>query len=137
VQWAALRPSTGERFDMLAAPELLLAPSTPFHTELPEPLLRGADPRRELLAAFARFLRPTDVVGSWGHFAPDLFRAAGGSLPELVDLRAVAQRLVQRRTGSLDDFARSIGPVMPPLARGRAGRRLAALGQLVAAWRAL
>ncbi len=140
VHWVALRPSTGERFDMIAAPQLPLAPSTPFHTELAEPLFAAGVPRSELLAAFAGFLRPTDLVGAWGHFAPDLYRAAGGALPELVDLRAVAQRLVHRRIGSLDDFAATIGaPLGParPLAPGRAGRRLAALAQIVGAWRAL
>jgi hypothetical protein len=123
---------------MIAAPELALSPSTPFHTELDELTLRAARPRSELLASYARWSRPTDVIGAWGHFGPGLFTAAGGALPdERVDLRAVAQRLVNRRTGSLDDFARATGEPGAPLAVGRAGRRIASLAQIVAAWRAL
>ncbi len=138
VHWVALRPSTGERFDRVVAPQLQLSPSTPFHTELDEALLRAGAARAEVLAAFSRFLHADDVIGMWGYFAPDLWLGAGGELPpDRVDLRVVAQRLLQRRVGSLDDYAASIGPVQPPLAQGRAGRRLAAIAQIVSAWRDL
>ena len=136
VHWVALRPSTGELFDRIAAPQLPVAPSTPFHIGLDEAVLGAGIPRAEVLAEFARFLRPADIVGAWGHFAPDLFLAAGGTLPERVDLRAVAQRLVQRKVGGLDDFAASLGAPLPPLTAGRAGRRLAALARIVSTWRA-
>jgi hypothetical protein len=136
VHWVALRPSTGELFDAIAAPELALSPSTPFHTGLPESALRAARPRAELLARFARFVHATDVIAAWGHFGPSLFVAAGGALPaERLDLRAVAQRLLHRRIGGLEDFAASLGPPLAPLTAGRAGRRLAALAQIVAGWR--
>jgi len=138
VHWVAHRPSTGEGFDMVAAPQLALSPSTPFHTGLDEARLRGGYPRAEVIAAFERFVRPTDIIGAWGHYAPDLWRKAGGALAvERVDLRAVAQRLVHRRTGSLEGFADSLGAPPIPVLGDRAGRRLAALGQIVAAWRAL
>ena len=138
VHWVAHRPSTGELFDMIAAPEGELSPSTPFHTGLEAAALRAGHARADVIAGFARFVRPTDVLAAWGHFGPNLFVAAGGALPfERVDLRAAAQRLLSRRIGSLEDFAATLGATPNPLAAGRAGRRLAALAQIVAHWRSL
>ena len=138
VHWVAVRPNTGERFEMIAAPHRALSPSTPFHTGLDEARLRAGGSLAELLDGFARFIRPSDIVAAWGHYAPNLFLSVGGTLPaERVDLRAAAQRLLHRRTGSLDRFAGSLGPTPAPLAAGRAGGRLAALAQIVAAWRSV
>lgn len=132
VHWVALRPSMGERFEQLAAPAGALSPSTPFHTRLTAAQLAAAPPRAALVDAFARFLRPTDLVGAWGHYATNLFRAAGGALPELVDLRALAQRLTNKKLGGIEPFAASLGEPGAPLGDGRGGVRLAALAQIVA-----
>lgn len=129
VHWVAYRPSTGERFEQLAAPELELSPNTSFHTRLTEAQLRAAGPRSALLAAFAAFLKPTDVLGSWGSYTPKIFRAAGGILGDRIDLRHVGQRLTNKKLGPLDESS------VEPLGLGRAGARLAALAQLVADWR--
>jgi DTW domain-containing protein len=137
VHWCALRPATGETFEMIAAPTRELSPSTPFHTGLAEATLRAGCTRAELIAAFAEFVRPTDIVASWGHFGPNLFTAAGGTLPERLDLRSVAQQLMHRRLGMLEQYAATFGPPTPPLAAGRGGRRLAAVAQITAAWRTL
>ena len=56
---------------------------------------------------------------------------------ERLDLRAAAHRLVHRKLGSLEAYAASLGTPPPPLAAGRAGRRLALLVQVVHAWRKL
>ena len=136
VQWAAYRPSTGEVFEHLAAPRGLVSPSTSFHTELSDEAVRGAPPLDVLLAAFTRFARPTDVFLAWGHYGPELFAKGGGVVPELIDMRAVAQRLANRKFGNLEAAAATVGPPRAPLATGRAGRRLAALAQLLEHWRA-
>jgi DTW domain-containing protein YfiP len=135
VHLVALRPATGERFDRIAAPAGALAPSTSFHCGIPVDQLLAGQPREDVIAAFNRWLRPTDIVATWGYYSPDLVLAAGGSLGERLDLRFTAQRLLHRRLGSLEDFAASLGP-SAPLAAGRAGRRLGALAQIVASWRA-
>ncbi len=138
VHWVAHRVATGQTFDMIAAPERPLSPSTPFHSELSEDDLRGGAPRAELFAGYARFSRPTDILCAWGHHGLDLAIASGGSLPaERLDLRAHARRMVNRKLGSLEAYAATIAPPLPPLTAGRAGKRLAMLVQIVRAWHAL
>jgi DTW domain-containing protein len=135
VHWVALRPATEERFDRVAAPASPLSPSTPFHTRLGELELRAAEPRARLLEAFTQFVRPTDIIAAWGTHAPELFVRAGGALPtEWIDLRALAQRLENRRIGGLEAYAASLGATPQPLA-ARARDRAACLAAVVATWR--
>src|SRR5262245_45120456 len=47
VHWVACRVASGELFDVVAAPEAPLSPSTAYHSELAEDRLRGAPPRAE------------------------------------------------------------------------------------------
>jgi DTW domain-containing protein len=115
IHWSALRPTTGERFDMLARPADALSPGAPFHARLEAAALLAAPPREELFAAFARFVRPTDTLVTWGTFAWELFTAAGGELPGTrLDLRGVATDFAQRSLGGLEAYATSLGWVMPP-----------------------
>ncbi len=138
VHWVAYRVATGEMFDRIAAPERPLSPSTPFHSELTEAELLRAAPRAELLAQFAAFARPTDVLCAWGHYGPRLMIAGGGTLgPERIDLRAHARRMVNRKLGSLEAYAATLAPPPTALTAGRAGRRLAMVVQIVRAWHAL
>ncbi len=135
VHWVARRVATGETFDQIAAPQRPLSPNTRFHTGLADERVLGGIPRDELVAAFARFVRPSDVICAWGHYAPRLFVAAGGTLPERFDLRAAAQRPAHAKIGTLETYA---GPLRDPLPiEGRAGTRLALLLQVVAAMRDL
>ena len=137
VHWAALRPATGEIFEQIAAPVRPLSPSTAFHAELTEAQLLGGGTHAELVAAFGRFLRPTDVVASWGEHGPSLFVAAGGALPARLDLRVVGQRLTHKKLGGIEVYAASLDGPQPALpVAGRAGRRLAMLAKIVARWRA-
>jgi DTW domain-containing protein YfiP len=137
IHWVAHRVATGETFDALAAPERPLSPSTTFHSELSEPALRGARPRAELVAGFARFVRPTDLVCAWGYYGVDLWLASGGELPSArIDLRAEVRRLANRKLGNLEAYAETLGPPTAPLTDGRAGRRLAMLVQIVRDWHA-
>ncbi len=132
VHWVAIRPSTGETFEQLCAPEGALSPSTTFHTGIAEAALVAAPPRAALFEAFARFVRPTDIVGSWGHYGTNLFVGSGGVLNDRIDLRALAQQLANKKLGSIEQFAATLGAPLPPLGAGRGGTRLAALSQIVA-----
>lgn len=127
VHWLAHRPATGETFHAICAPELPLSPSTTFHTELPESTLLAAPPRAALLAAFARFVRPTDILASWGHYAPSLLPTATATAHERLDLRAAVQRMTNTKIGSLEAYAATLGPLPQLSLPGRGGRRLAAL----------
>ena len=121
----------------IAAPVQPLSPSTAFHAALTEEQLRGGASHADLVAAFARFLRPADVVGAWGTHGLSLFDAAGGALPARLDLRTVGQRLTHQKLGGLEAYAATLPA--PPSALpipGRAGRRLALLAKIVASWRA-
>lgn len=140
VHWVAHRVTTGETFEQIAAPQQPLSPSTTFHTGLPEDVLRRGVPRPELLAGYERFSRPGDVVCAWGTFGLNLFQASGGALPaQRLDLRAMAHRITHRKLGNLEDYAATLDAPSssPPLAAGRAGRRLALLLQIVRTWHAL
>lgn len=140
VHWVAHRVATGETFAQIVAPAGPLSPSTAFHIELPEAAILGGGPRGELGARFSRFARPTDLLCAWGHhgldLGLDLAIAAGIAPSERLDLRAAAHRVANRKLGSLEDYAATLGPPPSPLAPGRAGRRLALLVQIVRAWRA-
>jgi DTW domain-containing protein len=131
VQLVAVRPSTGERFEQLARPTRALSPSTTFHTELAEAALLAAPAIAELVAAFTRWLKPTDIVAAWGYYGPNLFTDAGGTLGERLDLRALAQQLTNKKLGPLEAYAESLGAPRTPLGDGRGGRRLAALAHVV------
>ena len=133
VHWVAYRPSDGARFAQLVAPTGPLAPPTLAHCELDAAALAAGCDHATLLARFAAFVRPTDVVCAWGPRSPALYEGHGGALPAAgADLRAVAQRYARRKIGTLEDYA---GPTATPLADGRAGRRLAMLVALVRGWR--
>ena len=137
VHWVAHRVATGETFDPIVAPDLPLSPSTAFHIQIDEATLRAGAPRGALAARFAQFTRPGDILCAWGHYGLALAGESGVALGEQLDLRAAAQRLTNRKFGSLEGYAESIAPLDAPLTPGRAGRRLAALVQIVRAWRAL
>jgi DTW domain-containing protein YfiP len=136
VHWVAHRVATGEIFERIIAPAGPLSPSTAFHIELAEAAILGGAPRGDLGARFARFARPTDLLCAWGHHGLDLAIAAGVAPADRLDLRAAAYRVANRKLGSLEAYAATLGPPPAPLAPGRAGRRLALLVQLVHAWRA-
>lgn len=136
VQWTAFRPSTGEHFEVVAAPRGELAPRTAHHLEVPLAGLQGGCSREALLARWRAFVRETDVLCAWGSYATSLFAAEGAYLPATrVDLRLATRILANRRVGTIDDVVLSLGlPEAPSLGEGRAGRRL---GQLVALTRHL
>ncbi len=137
VHLVAERVASGERFDVVAAPAGPLSPSTCFHTGLAADELGAGASLAAVVAGFAAFVRPADIVCAWGHYGPELVIAAGVVLPAArLDLRAAAQRLTSRKFGSLEDYAATLGPP-PPSGAGRGRRRLALMVQSVRAWRAL
>jgi len=131
VHWVAHRLGTSETLDLVVRPENPMAPGTPGHIGIPADVLAAGVSRDELFARWQAFSRPGDVVCAWGSYALDVFTAAGGALPrQRIDLRNVARDLGKGRVGPVERFLASIDPdagPTPPLARGRAGERLATL----------
>lgn len=138
VHWTARRVATGETFDCVAKPENPLSPGTPDRIGVGEERLRSGVARSELVSAFARFVRPTDVICSWGTYGPRLFEESGGTLPVArLDLRAVARRLPGPKVGSFEQYAARIcGDDSAAAPADRAGRRLAMLVRILGTWRA-
>jgi DTW domain-containing protein YfiP len=136
VHWVAHRPATGETFERIAAPTGELSPTTSFHTELDTDRLHAGVTRPELVDDLARFMRPNDIVCSWGHYSRDLLVHNGGPrFAAAIDLRAAAQRFANKRIGTLEQFAARLSTAPPPrLGLGRAGRRVALLSQIVRYW---
>lgn len=139
VHWIAHRPSTGETFSSVIAPRLPLAPEVPGHVGLSAEQLLAGGSVAEMLDGFSAFLRPTDVLASWGYHGLRLFQKCGGRLTgACVDLKKAARVLSRAKTGRLDRYAAELevppGLGLPP---GRAGRRLGLLVAMVASWRAL
>lgn len=138
VYWAAHRPSTGETFARVVAPRGAIAPGTALHTGLDEARIRSGCSPEALAAAWSSFVRPSDVVCSWGHYEANLFVRCGGSLPRSrLDLRSIARDVARGRVGTLADAAKRSGregTPASPLVLGRAARKLAAIGDVVEAF---
>jgi DTW domain-containing protein YfiP len=139
VYWVAHRPSAGETFSFVVAPRNPVAPDIPRHTGLPVEELLAGGTVAAMLAAFSAFLRPTDVIGSWGHHGLRMFKDCGGTLPgPFLDLQQVARSLTNAKAGSIERFADDLpATAVPGLPPGRAGRRLGRLLAVLDAWRAL
>ncbi len=131
VHWAAIRPSTGERFEAYIAPSGPLAPSFEAHSRLVAARIQSGEARAEFAQRLSAFLGPDDVLASWGFYASELLQAEGIVLPPRLDLREAAIHAIGRRVGQLGDYLTALGAIPdPPWAAGRTGTRLAAIEAL-------
>jgi len=132
VHWAAVRPATGERFEAYVAPSGPLAPSFEAHSRLVSERIQGGEGRAAFAQRLRAFLRPDDVLASWGFYASELLRAEGLAIPPRLDLREAAIHALGRRAGQLGDYVEALeAPLRSPWAAGRTGTRLAAMEALV------
>jgi DTW domain-containing protein YfiP len=129
VHWLARRPATGESFEAVIAPRHSLAPTTPFHIGLDSGALLAGESWEFFVARWQAFLRPSDVIVSWGHFPADTLAADGVTLPRpRTDARALACAVLKKRTGTVEDcLPRMQIPTPEPYGAGRGGVRLAGL----------
>lgn len=130
------RIATGETLQRVIAPQRALSPTTTFHTGLDEPRLLAGTSRAEAMTALAAFLRPTDLVLTWGHYGAQLVDEAGGTLPPRIDLRDAAYRYHNKKIGTLEDYARSRAADIAPLCDGRGGLRAAMLAAIARSYQA-
>ncbi|HTA91130.1 MAG TPA: tRNA-uridine aminocarboxypropyltransferase [Polyangiaceae bacterium] len=132
VHWAAVRPFTGERFEAYVAPSGPLAPSFELHSQLVADRIHAGESRAEFARRLSAFLRPDDVLATWGFYAPELLRAEGIAVPPCLDLREAAIHTLGRRVGQLDDYVAALGARPCDVwATGRTGARLASMEALV------
>jgi hypothetical protein len=101
----------------------------PTHLELAADRLLAGEPVAEALARFAAFVRPGDLYCGWGPYAVGLLRADGAPARDFADLRLACARTLGRRPGGVEQAVRLLGraELPAPVGEGRAGRRLAAL----------
>lgn len=121
VHLAAHRLSDGASFEALIAPAEL-APSAPIQIRVPASEL--TEPRDRALARWRAFLRETDVLCVWGAHAASLVEHPA------IDVRALVRDELRGSAGAPLEYLAKMGAAIdppPPLARGRAGERLAQL----------
>lgn len=133
VHWLAKRLATGERFEAVLAPRGRLAPSTCRHIKLDHERLAEGETWPAFVARFRAFLRPTDVILSWGHFPLATLTADGLRLEQdKLDLRPLVGNVLRRRTGTVEESLANLGLAVPvPCGLGRGGERLASLCAVV------
>jgi hypothetical protein len=138
VHWAAYRPRTGETLTLIARPQGDLAPGTAAHTGLDAAVLMGGTSLTDVHARWREFVRSDDVICSWGRYETELFVASGGYLPESrIDLRRVARNVARGNVGPLSRYREEVGGIEgsePASVIGRAGRKLRALTDILAAF---
>lgn len=134
IQLAATRLATGETFHAFLAPRRPLAVNAARHLEVPVDSLLDGRSVEDVLAEWSRFVGPQGRLVGWGNFSWTLL-AREGWHPEQVpiDLRLVAAHRLKRRPGTAQDAVRAIGGTADgvPIAPGRAGRVLPALGDFI------
>jgi DTW domain-containing protein len=131
VHWAAVRPATGERFEAYVVPSGPLAPSFEAHSRLVAGRIEGGESRADFARRLTAFMRPDDVLASWGFYASELLRSEGIPIPPRLDLREAAIHALGRRVGQLGDYLTALGSIPHvPWAAGRTGTRLAAMEAL-------
>lgn len=138
IHLAAVRPSTGARFEAVLAPRHALSAPIPRYVELPAERLLGGESVADALRRWRDFAGEDAVLGVWGTFVLDLLRGVGDAPRTSIDLRQASSRwLGCRKPGGVENAAAAIvGEAAPPVpaeavAAGRCGRRLGALEKVL------
>ena len=139
VHCLAERLGSGETFDLVLAPQYPIAPSTARHVDLAEHQILAGASAAELAAGWNEFVRPSDVIASWGHYATGLMAAAGAQVPPgQLDLRRIARTYLGGKVGTVEQLSAAVGATtVAPRGPGRAGRRLAQLAAVTRHFSAL
>lgn len=134
VHLLGMRPSTGERFEAIVAPRRPLSPSAPRHLELAEVQLLGGEDVGQAIDRWAKFLKPNDLLVTWGRYSIDLLESeAAPSLP-LLDLRFILSQKNSKKAGGVEKAAADLNSTKAfPWTQGRAARRIACIERVLEA----
>lgn len=131
LQWVAVKPASGERFEAVLAPRRPLGPRVPQHLGLPI----GAFTNGESVAAFLerwRAFRGDDgVLVTWGVLTREMLASEGAALDEWIDLKHVASQALCAPSGGAEHLATRLGAMLDTSAV-RAARRLGAMEAVAA-----
>lgn len=130
IQAMAVRLATGERLGEFIRPRHGLSPTVLENLGLGEEALAGWIEPEQMAQKWRGFRREGDVWCGWGHFSAALLANAGVDTAgvEVVDLRALAKRLMRSGVGKVEQ-AHAFLELPPPEQAwpGRGGRRMAML----------
>jgi tRNA-uridine aminocarboxypropyltransferase len=130
VYWVAQRIATGELFSATVASSI--SSRMVKHTQLAVDRFAAGVSLAELVERWNAFVRKSDIVCAWGQCAIGRLLAAGGELPRTrFDLRPIVRGLAGHRVGALEDHHATLGAPARSQLDGRAGLRLAMLGDVV------
>jgi len=128
----------GTTLDVVLTPRSELAPGMRSQIELTEDVLRSGVDLPQVRAALAAFLRPNDVVVTWGAHTQRVLEAAALPLPsEHLDLRRQARIYASQRVGPIEEFHARLGDPASSCGRGRAGARVGTMQAIVQHFAAL
>ena len=122
VQWVAVRPATGARFESWIRPSRDLAPHIPRYLGVTAARFEAGESLAEAIVRWRAFSRPDDVVSTWGRHATDLLQRDGIEIGEPLDLKRALSASLPARTGGLDKLAEPFAGLV-----GRGARQLAAV----------
>lgn len=128
VHFAAERLASGERFEAFVRPRKPLSPSFEHHTGLAKERALAGDGFETFRERLAAFLRPSDLLVTWGHYAVEVLRRQALELPPHVDLRRAARDHLKQSPGDVEACAARLARAPEPAwVDGRTGQRLAGL----------
>ena len=131
LQWAAVRPTTGARFDSL----LRLPHPVSAHVSwgVPGMANQPVEAAEDAVTRWRSFA-PTDVttVATWGRFSLDVLATLGVDTDPAIDLKHLVSNALHEPLGGVEHLAERLGATLPD-GQGRAVRKLAALEAVIAA----
>ncbi len=133
IELVAVRPATAERFVAIIAPRRPLAPSTAQHLEIEAARLLRGESIAGAVARWQGFVRPSDLLCAWGRYALDLLAREGDAARAVFDVRSTVTDVLGRPAGGVERAVEILGgdAAAPQWTSGRAGRRIAALAEVV------
>lgn len=125
LHWLAVRVSDGAVFEGLVRPATGLAPNTLVHTRIAPENVASAEPLASVRARWQDFVRPTDVLATWGGYA-DAMRETAGLAPgaSMADLKGVVRKHLGGARGTVEEICASLGVTGSAIGMGRGGVRL-------------